>query len=63
MPKTSHDGGEPGAGRASLRHRLEELLAALDRRVKRPERASEERIADDAEALRRQAQARLDTLS
>ncbi|HEY8537198.1 MAG TPA: hypothetical protein VIL25_12130 [Vicinamibacterales bacterium] len=62
MPKTGHDDRGSGAGGAGLRQRLEELLAALDRRVKRPERASEERIEADAESLRQQARSQLETL-
>jgi hypothetical protein len=41
---------------------LEALVAALDRRVPRIERAGERQIAQDAAALRRQALERLETL-
>jgi hypothetical protein len=49
MAMTTHD----------LAHELEELIAALDRRVPRVERAGETTIAKDASALRAKAVARL----
>jgi hypothetical protein len=45
-----------------LRRELHELIAALDRRVPHIERAGEEAIARDAEALREQAVKRLSEL-
>lgn len=62
MSKAGHDSGGSGAGSTGLRRRLEELLSALERRVRQPQRAGEERIAEEAESLRRKAQAQLDTL-
>jgi hypothetical protein len=46
-----------------LRRELEELIAALDRRVPRFERAGEPAIARDAAALRAKAVARLAKLA
>jgi hypothetical protein len=46
-----------------LRRELEELIAALDRRVPRVEQAGEAAIARDAAALRAKAVERLATLS
>jgi hypothetical protein len=45
-----------------LRRELEELIAALERRVPHMERAGEAAIARDAEALRQEALRRLATL-
>jgi hypothetical protein len=44
---------------SNVAHELEELIAALDRRVPRVERAGEAAIARDAAALRAQAVERL----
>jgi hypothetical protein len=46
-----------------LAHELEELVAALDRRVPRVEQAGEAAIARDAEALRAKAMDRLAQLA
>jgi hypothetical protein len=46
-----------------LTRELEELIAALDRRVPRVERAGEAEIAREAAALRARARARLDELA
>ena len=46
-----------------LRRELEELIAALDRRVPRVEQAGEATIARDAEALRAKAVHRLEELT
>jgi hypothetical protein len=46
-----------------LMRELEELIAALDRRVPRVERAGEEAIARDAAALRKKALERLAELA
>jgi hypothetical protein len=62
MSKAGRDNDESGTGSSGLRRRLEELLSALERRVRQPQRSGEARIAEDAESLRRSAQARLDTL-
>ncbi|OFW04930.1 MAG: hypothetical protein A3I61_17150 [Acidobacteria bacterium RIFCSPLOWO2_02_FULL_68_18] len=43
----------------TLVHDLRELVAALDRRVPRPERDGERDIAQDAQALRRAALKRI----
>ena len=43
----------------SLTNRLRELIAALDRRTPRPDRAGESQIAADAAALRKQALAQI----
>jgi predicted phage gp36 major capsid-like protein len=48
--------------RNELRRELEELIAALERRVPHIERAGEEAIARDAEALRQEALRRIATL-
>lgn len=48
---------------AALRRALEELIAALDRRVPRVEQAGEAAIARDAAALRANAVERLSRLS
>ena len=48
--------------RAELRRELEELIAALERRVPHMERAGEAAIARDADALRREALRRIATL-
>jgi hypothetical protein len=45
--------------RAELARELEELVAALDRRLPRVEKAGEESIARDAAALREKAVKRL----
>ncbi len=50
---------EPGV---DLGRELEELIAALDRRVPRVEQAGESEIARDAAALRERAVARLKEL-
>ncbi len=42
-----------------LRDRLREVVEALDRRVPRPERAGEARIAEDAAALKQKALERI----
>ena len=42
--------------------RLREVLAALERRVKRPERDAEADIARDAQAMRQKAQEHLDEI-
>jgi hypothetical protein len=47
---------------ATLTRELEELIAALDRRMPRVERAGEAAIAQDAAALRAKAIARLHAL-
>ena len=49
--------------RAELVRELDELIAALDRRVPRVERAGEESIARDAAALREKAVKRLAELA
>lgn len=47
---------EPPIGQgAPLRDRLREVVEALDRRVPRPEREGEARIAEDAAALKQKA--------
>ena len=46
-----------------LRRELEELIAALDRRLPRVERAGEAAIARDAAALRKKAVDRLNELA
>jgi hypothetical protein len=48
--------------RDELARELEELIAALDRRVPRVEQAGEESIARDAAALREKAVQRLEEL-
>lgn len=48
--------------RLSLRARLTEVIAALDRRLRHPGRHSEAAIAAEAAALKREAQARIDAL-
>ena len=48
--------------RLTLRARLMEVIAALDRRVRHPHRHTESAIVADAAALKREAQARLDAL-
>lgn len=48
--------------RLTLRARLMEVIAALDRRVRHPNRHTEAAIVADAAALKREAQARLDAL-
>jgi hypothetical protein len=42
--------------------RLRELVDALDRRTPRPDRANEDQIARDAEALKNEALARIGDL-
>jgi hypothetical protein len=48
---------------SDLARELEELIAAIDRRVRRPDRAGEAAIARDAEALRAKAVERLAELA
>lgn len=48
--------------RLTLRARLTEVIAALDRRIRHPGRHTEAAIAADAAALRREAQARIEAL-
>jgi hypothetical protein len=45
-----------------VRHRLRELIAALDRRVRQPDRPAEQAIARDAAVLRKDAEERLAAL-
>jgi hypothetical protein len=52
-----------GVSASDLTRDLEELIAALDRRVPRVERAGEADIARDAAALRAKAVARLAELT
>lgn len=47
--------------RLTLRARLKEVIAALDRRVRHPGRHTEAAIVADAAALKLEAQARLET--
>lgn len=49
--------------RLTLRARLLEVIAALDRRVRHPHRHTEAAIVADADALKREAQARLEAMS
>jgi hypothetical protein len=63
---SAEDRAEPGPMAVSscdLAHELEELVAALDRRVPRVEQAGEAAIARDAEALRAKAIDRLAQLA
>ena len=61
--RSSIDPGRDGTPATDVERELEELIAALDRRVPRVERAGEAAIAEDAAALREKAVRRLAELS
>ena len=62
VPFNQPDDGRNPPAAADLSRELRELIAALDARMPRVERAGEEAIARDAAALREKAVQRLRTL-